>query len=333
MKELNKFQKYFIEEFYDDYREGLISRRTFFRRVAFITGSMGATIAAMTAVGCQPIELPAEDEPMPEAATPTAQPEEEAAEMDAEVDGLQPVPGAQSPLSVPEGDPDVLSEEVTLTSQGDEIMVYVARPAAEGVYPGVLVCHENRGLTAHIRDVARRFAKAGYVALAPDLISREGGTATRDFDEIPGLLSNADPDRHVADFQAGFDYLQSLDAVDGDRICMNGYCFGGGITWRCVTQIAGLVAAAPFYGPGPDLGAVENIEAAILGVYAEQDERINAGIEDLAAALDEAGVTYQFNIYPGVEHAFHNDTGERYVEEPALEAWGDMLAWFEQHAH
>jgi carboxymethylenebutenolidase len=327
MKELNKFQKYFIEEFYDDYREGLISRRTFFRRVAFITGSVGASIAAMTAVGCQPIELPAEDEPMPEPEAPTPEPEAEA-----ENGMLEPVPGAQSPLSVPEGDPDVVSEEVTLTSQGDEIMVYVARPAAEGVYPGVLVCHENRGLTPHIRDVARRFAKAGYVALAPDLLSREGGTETRDFDEIPGLLSNADPDRHVADFTAGFDYLQSQDDVDADRICMNGYCFGGGITWRCVTAIPGLAAAAPFYGPAPDLEAVPNIQAAVLGVYAEQDERINAGIEPLTEALDEAGVTYQINVYPGVEHAFHNDTGERYNEEQALEAWGDMLAWFEQHA-
>jgi carboxymethylenebutenolidase len=327
MKELNKFQKYFIEEFYDDYREGLISRRTFFRRVAFITGSVGASITAMTAVGCQPIELPAEDEPMPEPEAPTPEPEAEA-----ENGMLEPVPGAQSPLSVPEGDPDVVSEEVTLTSQGDEIMVYVARPAAEGVYPGVLVCHENRGLTPHIRDVARRFAKAGYVALAPDLLSREGGTETRDFDEIPGLLSNADPDRHVADFTAGFDYLQSQDDVDADRICMNGYCFGGGITWRCVTAIPGLAAAAPFYGPAPDLEAVPNIQAAVLGVYAEQDERINAGIEPLTEALDEAGVTYQINVYPGVEHAFHNDTGERYNEEQALEAWGDMLAWFEQHA-
>jgi carboxymethylenebutenolidase len=196
----------------------------------------------------------------------------------------------------------------------------------------VLVCHENRGLTPHIRDVARRFAKAGYVALAPDLLSREGGTETRDFDEIPGLLSNADPDRHVADFTAGFDYLQSQDDVDADRICMNGYCFGGGITWRCVTAIPGLAAAAPFYGPAPDLEAVPNIQAAVLGVYAEQDERINAGIEPLTEALDEAGVTYQINVYPGVEHAFHNDTGERYNEEQALEAWGDMLAWFEQHA-
>jgi carboxymethylenebutenolidase len=138
-KQLGKFEKYLIEEFYDDYRQGEISRRTFIRRVAFITGSMGAAIAAMAAVGCQPIELPAETEPMPEPETPTPVAEGEAQ--------TGAVPGAQSPLSVPEGDPDVQSSTVAITSQGDEISGYLARPAAEGAYPAVLVCHENRGLT------------------------------------------------------------------------------------------------------------------------------------------------------------------------------------------
>jgi carboxymethylenebutenolidase len=167
--------------------------------------------------------------------------------------------------------------------------------------------------------------------LAIDLRSREGGTAVLDRDAIPGLLSNADAMRHVADFTAGFDYLQDLESVDGERIGMNGYCFGGGITWRCATAIPGLRAAAPFYGPAPDLDQVPNIRAAVLGVYAELDERINAGIEPLENALQAAGVTYQINIYPGVNHAFHNDTGERYDEEQALQAWEDMLSWFEQY--
>lgn len=169
------------------------------------------------------------------------------------------------------------------------------------------------------------------MALAPDLLSREGGTDTLDRDEIPGILSNADPARHVADFQAGFDYLQGQDFVDGERIAMNGYCFGGGVTWRSVTSIAGLKAAAPFYGPAPDLAEVPNIQAAIFAVYAELDERINAGIEPLEQALQDAGVTYEITIYPGVNHAFHNDTGERYDETQALQAWNDMLAWFSEH--
>ncbi len=326
MAELNTFQKYFVEEFYDDYREGLISRRTFIRRVAFITGSIGATIAAMSAVGCQPLELPLPTEAMPQASIPPAPTPATAAGAQ-----LTPVPDAQSPLSVPEGDPAVQTEEVTFTSQGDEIGAYLARPAADGVYPGVLVCHENRGLTPHIRDVARRFAKEGYVALAIDLLSREGGTSSLDNDAIPGLLSNAGAERHVADFTAGFDYLQSLDFVDGERIGMNGYCFGGGITWRTATAIPELQAAVPFYGPAPELDQVPNIQAAVFGVYAELDERINAGIEPLEQALQEAGVTYQIEIYPGVNHAFHNDAGQRYDAEQALQAWNDMLAWFAEH--
>lgn len=334
MTELDTFQKYLVEEFYDDYREGLLSRRAFIRRLAFITGSMAAAVATMSALGCVAAELPDPTEPIPPpepaattapAAAPTATPETAAGTPP------EPVPGAQSPLSVPEGDPEVQSEEVMLDSQGDQIMVYLARPAAEGTYPGILVCHENRGLTPHIRDVARRFAKAGYVALAPDLLSREGGTPNLDSDEIPGLLTDAGPERHVADFQAAFSYLQNLDGVNGELIGMTGFCFGGGITWRCATAIPELKAAVPFYGPAPELDQVPNIQAAVLGVYAELDERINAGIEPLEQALVEASVIHELKIYPGVNHAFHNDTGERYDEEQALQAWQDMLAWFEEH--
>jgi carboxymethylenebutenolidase len=320
--QLGKFEKYLVEEFYDDYREGLISRRTFIRRVAFITGSMAAASTVMLAVGCAPIEVPAATDPMPDAETPTPAAEGEAA--------AGAVPGAQSPFSVPEGDPDLETGDVAFTSQGDEISGYLARPVAEGTYPAVMICHENRGLTDHIRDVARRFAKEGYVALAPDLLSREGGTATLDRDAVPGLLTDAGIERHVGDFVAAYEYLQGQEFVETDRIGMNGFCFGGGVTWATSTQLP-LKAAAPFYGPAPDLEEVPNIQAAVLGVYAENDERINGGIEALQAALDEAGVTYEIKIYPGVDHAFHNDTGERYNEEQATQAWTDMLAWFEQY--
>lgn len=356
MNKLNPDQKYFVEEFYEDYREGLLSRREFIRRVAFITGNMAATVATMGAVGCTPDELPSATDPMPTPQLPTATATSPAAteaaatqtatiaataESTAESPaaatatpetGLTPVPGAQSPLSVPVGDPSVLAEDITLTSQGDEITAYLVQPAEhDGPLPGVLVCHENRGLTAHIRDVVRRFARAGYVALAIDLLSLEGGTDNLDRDQIPGLLSNAGAQRHVADFSAGFAYLQSLDTVDGDRIGMTGYCFGGGVTWDVATALPDLKAAVPFYGRGPDLGQVGNIQAAVLGVYAEDDTRINAGIDALREALDAAGVTYEFKIYPGVDHAFHNDTGSRYVEEQATQAWQDTLAWFETY--
>ena len=121
----DNFEEYLINEFYDDYREGTITRRTFIRRVAFITGSMTATIAAMAVAGCRPIELPLPDEPMPVPKAASGQ--------------LIPVPDAQSPFSVPEGDPDVDAVDVTFLSQGDEIAAYLARPTAEGIYPAILV--------------------------------------------------------------------------------------------------------------------------------------------------------------------------------------------------
>jgi carboxymethylenebutenolidase len=195
----------------------------------------------------------------------------------------------------------------------------------------VLVCHENRGLTPHIQDVARRFAKAGYSALALDLLSREGGTAGMDADAVPGALTRAGAQRHVADFAAAFEYLASQDFVDRGRIAMNGYCFGGGITWQAATELSGLKATAAFYGPAPDLTKVPAIKAAVFGVYAERDQRITGAMPDLNAALEANNVTHQLTVYPGVDHAFHNDTGERYNEAQATAAWNDTLAWFRQH--
>jgi carboxymethylenebutenolidase len=291
---------------------------------------MTAAAATMSLLGCAPSELPAPTEPMPSTdATVSATPSPVPAETPAAE--LAPVPGAQSPLSVPEGDPAVVSRRLAFENQGDDITAYLARPAAEGLYAAILVCHENRGLTPHIEDVARRFAKAGYVALAIDLLSREGGTGAVDPDQAPALLSNAPVERHVADFAAGLDYLRTLDDVDGERIGMNGYCFGGGITWRCAVALPELKAAVPFYGPAPDLAQVPNIKAAVFGVYAELDNRVNAGKDALAQALAAAGITHQMKVYPGVNHAFHNDTGQRYDEAQATQAWLDTLSWFEKH--
>ena len=277
---------------------------------------MAAAVATMSLLGCTQSELPAPSEPIPPP-IPAYQ--------------LAPVPNAQSPFSVPEGDPAVIATDVAFTSQGDQISAYLARPAQDGVYAGVLVCHENRGLNPHIEDVARRFAKAGYVALAIDLLSRDGGTASVDRDQVPALLSGAPETRHVADFISGFGYLQELEQVDGQRIGMNGYCFGGGITWRVVTALPELKAAVPFYGPAPSLDQITNIRAAVFGVYAELDNRINAGKDALEQALIDAGTTHQVKVYPGVNHAVHNDTGGRYAEVQATQAWQDTLAWLELH--
>jgi carboxymethylenebutenolidase len=211
-------------------------------------------------------------------------------------------------------------------------MGYLARPAAEGMYPLVLICHENRGLTPHIQDVARRVAKAGYVGLAVDLLWREGGTASiTDTDTIPGLLSGAPPERHVADFQAGLAYLKSQSYSQVERVGMVGFCFGGGVTWLVAANTPELRAAVPFYGPPMPESDVPKINAAVLAIYAERDQRINASIATIEAAMQANGKTYKKVIYPGVDHAFHNDTGQRYNAEQAQAAWAETLAWFEQY--
>ena len=319
MTQLGKFEKYLIEEFFDDYRSGAMSQHTFTRRVAFITGSMAAASAAMLLVGCTPEEVPRSTDPMPTPAS--SAPESGTASASA-------VPGAKSPLSVPEGAAGLTTATVQFASGGTDISGYLARPDHGAAGPAVLVCHENRGLTPHIQDVARRFAKAGYAALALDLLSREGGTAGMDPDAVPGALTQAGAQRHVSDFTAGFDYLNAQDFVDHGRIAMNGFCFGGGITWQSATAIPGLKATSAFYGPAPDLDKVSAIKAAVFGVYAELDQRITGAMPALRDALAKTDVRNELKIYPGVDHAFHNDTGPRYNQEQATAAWNDTLAWF-----
>ncbi len=317
---LNPMQRYLCHEFVEDYEDGILSRRDMISRVLHITGSAAAAATTLTMLG---VKAGGAQE-----ATP-ALPD-----------------GPQSPLTVAEDDPVVIAGDMTFPGgDGQTVTAYQAMPAgssgtpdatspaAVGSYPLILICHENRGLTDHIRDVARRFAANGYLASALDLLSREGGTAAvADPSEIPAILTDGDPARHVADFQAALAYYQDVPEADTSRAGMNGYCFGGGITWQAATVMPELRAAVPFYGPPPPLDAVPDIQAAVLGVYSDDpDDFANEGLEELEAALEEAGVTFQINIYPNSGHAFHNDTGARYSEEAALAAWEDTLNWFTEY--
>lgn len=323
MRKLEPFERYLIREFVEDYEDGLLSRRDMIRRVLLIAGGVATTATILTQLGVSPMLRAA----YAQETSPVAS-------------------GPRSPLSVAADDPRVDSQDVRFEGNGTALLAYAAWPAAGSgtpsaaaspvarALPAVLVCHENRGLTEHIRDVARRWAVRGYYALAVDLLSRQGGTnAVADPAEIPSLLTrDVDPDRHVGDFRAAIPYPTSMGAVDTNRLAMQGFCFGG-ITWLAATQLPELKAAAPFYGPPPPLGRVPNIEAAVLGVYSDDpNDFANEGRDDLAAALEAAGVTYQINAYPGTQHAFHNDTGARYNEEQALKAWNDTVAWFAQYA-
>ncbi len=320
-RELTQMQQYLVHEFVDDYNDGVMSRRDMMRRVMHITGGVAATATILTTMG---VPTATAQDATPAAGTPST---------------ATPGP-AMSPLSVAEGDPRVTSATITFPGgDGAEIIAYEARPAGgEGTPSGsalplVLICHENRGLTDHIRDVARRWASNGYAAVALDLPSREGGTAgVADPSQIPSILSDGDPNRHVADFQSAIVHYQSDDTVDSARIGMNGFCFGGGITWRTICAAPEIMAAAPFYGPPPPLEGVPNIQAAVLGVYsADPSDFANNGRNELEAALTAAGKTFRITAYPGTEHAFNNDTGPRYNAEQAAAAWQDTLDWFGQY--
>jgi carboxymethylenebutenolidase len=323
MRRFEPFENYLIREFVEDYQDGLMSRRDMIRRVIGITGGVAAAATVLTSLGLTPMTRAA----YAQETTPVAS-------------------GPQSPLSVAADDPRIIGEDITFPGDGATIMAYTARPSSELASPvaesspvpaglaAVLVCHENRGLTEHIRDVTRRYAVEGYFGLAVDLLSRNGGTAAiTDPDEISGLLTrDVDSMRHVSDFQAAVEFLGGDPRADLSRLAMTGFCFGGGIVWRATTVMPELKAAAPFYGPPPDLSQVRNIKAAVLGVYSDDPEDFaNEGREALDAALTAAGVIHQFNVYPGTQHAFHNDTGPRYNPEQAQAAWRDTLAWFAQY--
>jgi carboxymethylenebutenolidase len=325
--EMNIFQKYLAEEFAEDYTEGRLSRREALKLIASVTGSLIAANSILAScapppeatetIAIPPTEPPATQPPV--ADTPTA----ESAATEA------PAPAAYG--TVMPDDPAVVASEVEIPAADANILGYLARPASEGVAPVILVCHENRGLTAHIQDVTRRFAKAGYVGLAVDLLSRQGGSAALGQENVPGALGNIPPDQFVEDFKSGWSYLQGQPFADAARVGMTGFCFGGGVTWRVATQMPELLAAVPFYGPHPPLEDVPNIQAAVLAIYGELDSRINSGIPAIEQAMMENGKIYDKVIYQGADHAFHNDTGSRYHPEAARDAWEKTLAWFEQY--
>ncbi len=292
---MNELQRYLVEEAVEDYEEGRLTRRQALRAIA---GVAGAALAA------QVLDARAQAK----AAAPKAPP--------------------STPHQVSPGDPDLVAGVAEFPGVGARLDGYLARPARSGTFPVVLVCHENRGLTRHIEDVTRRLAKAGYVALAVDLLSREGGTDKHDFDAIPGILGKAPPARHVQDFKSGLAFARSQAAARGDRAGMVGFCFGGAVTWRVAAAAPELRAAVPFYGVPVPEAEVPAIGAAVLAIYAGRDDRINQNIPAIESAMAKNGKTFRKIVYPGVDHAFHNDSGARYNAEAAKAAWGETLAWF-----
>lgn len=297
---MTQVQRYLAEEVAFDHADGLITRREALRRLALLGLSLTTASTLLAACagdeeasGVRTTAPPATRAPSP---TPTALPTQAIR-----------FPGPQG-----------------RTLQG----AWAAAATARGA---VLVIHENRGLTDHIRSVAGRLAASGYSALAIDLLSEEGGTSSfADEGEAMAALSRVPERRFDADMRAGVTELGRR--ARGKKLGAIGFCFGGGMVWRLLdTGDRRLAAAAPFYGPLPEGADFEGSRAAVLAIYAGEDARVNGTRDAARTALERQNLVHEIVTYPGVNHAFFNDTGDRYNAAAAAQAYRRVLAWFGSH--
>jgi carboxymethylenebutenolidase len=279
-----------VMRLFDQYVHGLIDRRGFLKGAAAFAGSSGA-VGVLAALS----------------------------------------PNFAAAQQIAPADPRLKAEFLTFASPKGygEGRGYLVRPAdAEGPLPAVLVVHENRGLNPHIEDITRRLALEGYLAFAPDALFPLGGYPG-DEDSARAKFAQLDQAKTREDMIAAAQWLQA-HAQGSGKLGLIGFCYGGAITNFLATRLTGVSAAVPFYGSGPALEDVPKIEAELLVVLAENDERVNAGWPAYEAALKQAGVTYALLQPPGTQHGFNNDTTPRYHEAAAAEAWGVALALFER---
>jgi carboxymethylenebutenolidase len=283
-----------IKRLLSEYQEGKITRREFMRQAVVSTGSLAAATALIDTFSHSSAG---------------------AAQVDAR-------------------DPALVWHSVEYAGKAGSVSGYLVRPATAGKYPGIIVIHANQGISDHFRDVARRLAKEGYVALVPDYLSRQGGTMKvnpqgRGLEKIRELI----PWQLVAeDTDSGYTYLRTLSDVRGDRIGLVGFCWGGEMTFASATRVRGLRAAVVFYGRSPNpIELVKNIQAPILAHYGENDPGVNKGIPETEAAMKRYEKSYTYKIYPGAGHGFHSDGGSRYHPEAAKEAWARTLEFFRKH--
>ncbi len=228
-------------------------------------------------------------------------------------------------------DPDIVGEDIVYPSPNGtgDITAYLVKPAEinpERPPAAVLVVHENRGLNPYIRDVTRRIAKAGFIAMGPDGLSSLGGYPGTD-DEGRTMQRTLDRDKLLNDFFAGFEYLQALEGTNG-KVGATGFCYGGGVVNKLAVAYPEMAAGVPFYGAAADSAQVAQIEAPLMVQLAALDKRINAMWPDFQKALEENDKRYEAHIYPGVNHGFHNDTTPRYDVDAAALAEERTIAWF-----
>jgi len=296
----------------EQYRSGEIPRREFFQRLAFLTGSILLAHEFMFKEGFAS-EWETFNWPDPPA----------------QAGQTQPTPAESIAAGEKRLPPALKAEWVKYPSGDIEVGGYLARPASGAAFAAIIVIHENRGLTEFVLDIAQRWAGEGLLALAPDCLSRVGGTQKFESMQAAGQgISQLNRPDVVADLHATVRYLKSRNDVRKDRIGVSGFCWGGGHTFNFATESKELAFAVPFYGPPPALEKLESIACPIFAVFAEQDQRVNANVDAVEAKMKELGKSFEKKMYPGTQHAFMNFTNpQRYNAEQAKIAWADVTAF------
>lgn len=240
---------------------------------------------------------------------------------------------AQSLEIVSPNDPSLISEMVEFPGEAGRIQGYLSRPKDGSKLPGIIVIHENKGLNSHIRDVTRRYAREGFAALAPDCLSRAGGT-----DQFPSeekateSIRQLSSDGVISDLTTAAGFLLERPFSNG-RIGVVGFCWGGGQSLMFATDNRELSAAVVYYGRSPSpLDLVEKISCPVLGNYGEADTGITSQVPLLEESMRKYGKSFDAKIFPGAGHAFNNNTNpSRYHPEAAGEAWSRTVAFFRRH--
>jgi carboxymethylenebutenolidase len=226
---------------------------------------------------------------------------------------------------------DIRTETVEFPTIGETGSGYLALPEGEGPFPGIIVVQEWWGLDDHIRDVAERFAKEGFVALAPDLYH---GKVTKEPDEAQKLMMSLNMPQATKELVKAADYLASRSETAGRGIGGIGFCMGGGLALSLATESPRIKAVAPFYGANPTpVDKVRNLAGPVFAAYAEQDAWVNESVRrELETALKNAGIDHEAVTYPSTGHAFFNDTRpEVYNREASEDAWQRALTLFRKN--
>jgi carboxymethylenebutenolidase len=332
---MNNNQRYFVEEFAEEYLAGRMTRRDLLHRVLLITGGTAAAATALLALGCgtksgqQPAtsgsSAPQASTTARTLGTPPAPPT---------VVGLATMPpGAQtSDLVVKTDDPAVRAEKVQFPGQAGTIFGYLARPKSGSAVPGIIITPNNIGVVEPNPDIARRYAKEGFAALVVDTISREGGTEKFQNDpaQIAAAFSRIPLPDVVTDLQAALVYLKTVDGVRKDRLGVTGFCIGGNHAFALAVTSPEIIAAVPYYGTSKPEDLAKS-KAAFLCFYGELDTRVTSTAQATEQALKAAGRPVEIHIEPGAAHGFFQNSGAAYNVAAARDAWPRTIAWFTQY--